>query len=85
MLSVYFWMLNAEIENSFEIKGVENHEKTRRQRELKYFLFIFFNQGHCYYHGNVRGYPDSSVSLSTCSGLRWANVLVMLELLNKSP
>ncbi|KAF1532436.1 Disintegrin and metalloproteinase domain-containing protein 12, partial [Eudyptes chrysocome] len=25
--------------------------------------------GHCYYHGNVRGYPDSSVSLSTCSGL----------------
>ncbi|XP_072727093.1 disintegrin and metalloproteinase domain-containing protein 12 isoform X3 [Ciconia boyciana] len=26
--------------------------------------------GHCYYHGNVRGYPDSSVSLSTCSGLR---------------
>uniref|UniRef100_A0A8V0XGA3 ADAM metallopeptidase domain 12 n=2 Tax=Gallus gallus TaxID=9031 RepID=A0A8V0XGA3_CHICK len=26
--------------------------------------------GHCYYHGNVRGYPSSSVSLSTCSGLR---------------
>uniref|UniRef100_A0A8B9G746 Disintegrin and metalloproteinase domain-containing protein 12 n=1 Tax=Amazona collaria TaxID=241587 RepID=A0A8B9G746_9PSIT len=26
--------------------------------------------GHCYYHGHVRGYPDSSVSLSTCSGLR---------------
>ncbi|KAM6306063.1 disintegrin and metalloproteinase domain-containing protein 12 isoform 2-T2 [Aegotheles albertisi] len=26
--------------------------------------------GHCYYHGNVQGYPDSSVSLSTCSGLR---------------
>uniref|UniRef100_A0A8B9QH85 ADAM metallopeptidase domain 12 n=1 Tax=Apteryx owenii TaxID=8824 RepID=A0A8B9QH85_APTOW len=26
--------------------------------------------GHCYYHGNVRGYPDSAVSLSTCSGLR---------------
>ncbi|KAF1464677.1 Disintegrin and metalloproteinase domain-containing protein 12, partial [Pygoscelis antarcticus] len=25
--------------------------------------------GHCYYHGNVQGYPDSSVSLSTCSGL----------------
>ncbi|XP_019358530.1 PREDICTED: disintegrin and metalloproteinase domain-containing protein 12 isoform X3 [Gavialis gangeticus] len=26
--------------------------------------------GHCYYHGNVQRYPDSSVSLSTCSGLR---------------
>uniref|UniRef100_A0A672TU61 ADAM metallopeptidase domain 12 n=1 Tax=Strigops habroptila TaxID=2489341 RepID=A0A672TU61_STRHB len=26
--------------------------------------------GHCYYHGHVRGYPGSSVSLSTCSGLR---------------
>uniref|UniRef100_A0A8C4P498 ADAM metallopeptidase domain 12 n=1 Tax=Dromaius novaehollandiae TaxID=8790 RepID=A0A8C4P498_DRONO len=26
--------------------------------------------GHCYYHGNVRGYPDSAVSLSTCFGLR---------------
>uniref|UniRef100_A0A8D2Q151 ADAM metallopeptidase domain 12 n=1 Tax=Zosterops lateralis melanops TaxID=1220523 RepID=A0A8D2Q151_ZOSLA len=26
--------------------------------------------GHCYYHGQVQGYPESSVSLSTCSGLR---------------
>uniref|UniRef100_A0A8D0H0C9 ADAM metallopeptidase domain 12 n=1 Tax=Sphenodon punctatus TaxID=8508 RepID=A0A8D0H0C9_SPHPU len=26
--------------------------------------------GHCYYHGHVQGYPDSAVSLSTCSGLR---------------
>ncbi|XP_032031182.1 disintegrin and metalloproteinase domain-containing protein 12 [Hylobates moloch] len=26
--------------------------------------------GHCYYHGRVRGYSDSAVSLSTCSGLR---------------
>uniref|UniRef100_A0A2I3RH71 ADAM metallopeptidase domain 12 n=1 Tax=Pan troglodytes TaxID=9598 RepID=A0A2I3RH71_PANTR len=26
--------------------------------------------GHCYYHGHVRGYSDSAVSLSTCSGLR---------------
>uniref|UniRef100_A0A8C3J2C0 ADAM metallopeptidase domain 12 n=1 Tax=Chrysemys picta bellii TaxID=8478 RepID=A0A8C3J2C0_CHRPI len=26
--------------------------------------------GHCYYHGTVQGYPDSAVSLSTCSGLR---------------
>ncbi|KAM6935630.1 LOW QUALITY PROTEIN: uncharacterized protein adam15 [Lycodopsis pacificus] len=25
---------------------------------------------HCYYHGNVRGYPQSRVALSTCSGLR---------------
>ncbi|XP_015723078.1 disintegrin and metalloproteinase domain-containing protein 12 isoform X1 [Coturnix japonica] len=31
--------------------------------------------GHCYYHGNVRGYPSSSVSLSTCSGLRGIIVL----------
>uniref|UniRef100_A0A8B9DC30 ADAM metallopeptidase domain 12 n=1 Tax=Anser cygnoides TaxID=8845 RepID=A0A8B9DC30_ANSCY len=39
--------------------------------------------GHCYYHGNVRGYPDSSVSLSTCSGLRgiivFANKSYILE------
>ncbi|RMC11260.1 hypothetical protein DUI87_11378 [Hirundo rustica rustica] len=26
--------------------------------------------GHCYYHGQVQGYPESSVSLSSCSGLR---------------
>ncbi|XP_043912115.1 disintegrin and metalloproteinase domain-containing protein 12 [Protopterus annectens] len=26
--------------------------------------------GHCYYHGNVQGYPNSAVTLSTCSGLR---------------
>ncbi|XP_074539619.1 disintegrin and metalloproteinase domain-containing protein 12 isoform X2 [Halichoeres trimaculatus] len=25
---------------------------------------------HCYYHGNVRGFPRSRVALSTCSGLR---------------
>uniref|UniRef100_A0A8C2X6Q1 ADAM metallopeptidase domain 15 n=1 Tax=Cyclopterus lumpus TaxID=8103 RepID=A0A8C2X6Q1_CYCLU len=24
---------------------------------------------HCYYHGNVRGFPQSRVALSTCSGL----------------
>uniref|UniRef100_A0A8C9L650 ADAM metallopeptidase domain 12 n=1 Tax=Pavo cristatus TaxID=9049 RepID=A0A8C9L650_PAVCR len=40
-----------------------------RNEVLKYYLFSC-NQGHCYYHGNVRGYPSSSVSLSTCSGLR---------------
>uniref|UniRef100_F6YJ38 ADAM metallopeptidase domain 12 n=1 Tax=Macaca mulatta TaxID=9544 RepID=F6YJ38_MACMU len=32
--------------------------------------------GHCYYHGHVRGYSDSAVSLSTCSGLRG---LIMFE------
>ncbi|XP_017393386.1 disintegrin and metalloproteinase domain-containing protein 12 [Cebus imitator] len=32
--------------------------------------------GHCYYHGHVRGYSDSVVSLSTCSGLRG---LIMFE------
>ncbi|CAN9514460.1 unnamed protein product [Ophioblennius macclurei] len=25
---------------------------------------------HCYYHGNVRGFPRSRVAVSTCSGLR---------------
>ncbi|KAM6910502.1 disintegrin and metalloproteinase domain-containing protein 12 [Xenentodon cancila] len=25
---------------------------------------------HCYYHGNIRGFPQSRVALSTCSGLR---------------
>ncbi|XP_077950391.1 disintegrin and metalloproteinase domain-containing protein 12 isoform X3 [Gasterosteus aculeatus] len=25
---------------------------------------------HCYYHGNIRGFPHSRVALSTCSGLR---------------
>ncbi|XP_023820253.1 disintegrin and metalloproteinase domain-containing protein 15 isoform X4 [Oryzias latipes] len=25
---------------------------------------------HCYYHGNVRGFPQSRVAVSTCSGLR---------------
>ncbi|ELW69675.1 Disintegrin and metalloproteinase domain-containing protein 12 [Tupaia chinensis] len=34
------------------------------------------NQGHCYYHGHVQGYTDSTVSLSTCSGLRG---LIMFE------
>uniref|UniRef100_A0A8C5L1J5 ADAM metallopeptidase domain 12 n=1 Tax=Jaculus jaculus TaxID=51337 RepID=A0A8C5L1J5_JACJA len=32
--------------------------------------------GHCYYHGHVRGYAGSVVSLSTCSGLRG---LIMFE------
>ncbi|XP_041843012.1 disintegrin and metalloproteinase domain-containing protein 15 isoform X2 [Melanotaenia boesemani] len=30
---------------------------------------------HCYYHGNVRGFPQSRVALSTCSGLRGIIVL----------
>ncbi|XP_077455151.1 disintegrin and metalloproteinase domain-containing protein 12 isoform X2 [Stigmatopora argus] len=25
---------------------------------------------HCYYHGNVRGFPSSRVAISTCAGLR---------------
>ncbi|XP_017545653.1 disintegrin and metalloproteinase domain-containing protein 19 isoform X1 [Pygocentrus nattereri] len=28
------------------------------------------NRDHCYYHGAVKGVPDSSVVLSTCAGLR---------------
>lgn len=60
-----------------------NREKTRLLRVLKCFLSSC-NQGHCYYHGNVRGYPSSSVSLSTCSGLRWADALLTLQLINKS-
>ncbi|KAJ8386505.1 hypothetical protein AAFF_G00169750 [Aldrovandia affinis] len=31
--------------------------------------------GHCYYHGSVRGFPRSTVALSTCSGLRGAIVI----------
>ncbi|XP_047217575.1 disintegrin and metalloproteinase domain-containing protein 15 isoform X3 [Girardinichthys multiradiatus] len=30
---------------------------------------------HCYYHGSVRGFPQSRVALSTCSGLRGVLVL----------
>ncbi|XP_078420995.1 disintegrin and metalloproteinase domain-containing protein 12 isoform X3 [Cetorhinus maximus] len=30
--------------------------------------------GHCYYHGHVQGYSQSTVSLSTCSGLRAENL-----------
>uniref|UniRef100_A0AAQ5Z857 ADAM metallopeptidase domain 9 n=1 Tax=Amphiprion ocellaris TaxID=80972 RepID=A0AAQ5Z857_AMPOC len=33
------------------------------------FLLLFF-QVHCYYHGEVEGYENSVVALSTCSGLR---------------
>uniref|UniRef100_A0A8C5GCN1 Disintegrin and metalloproteinase domain-containing protein 11-like n=1 Tax=Gouania willdenowi TaxID=441366 RepID=A0A8C5GCN1_GOUWI len=33
-------------------------------------IFIWFQGSeHCYYHGNVRGIPDSWVALSTCNGL----------------
>lgn len=32
-------------------------------------------QEHCYYHGEVEGYEDSMVALSTCSGLRGVIVI----------
>uniref|UniRef100_A0A2I3HJS4 ADAM metallopeptidase domain 32 n=1 Tax=Nomascus leucogenys TaxID=61853 RepID=A0A2I3HJS4_NOMLE len=45
------------------------------------FMIYLYNQGsmnahssdiqtQCYYQGNIEGYPDSMVTLSTCSGLR---------------
>lgn len=65
---------------------MENHEKTGEQRAFVTIetLSLFCHQDHCYYHGAVRGFPGSSVSLSTCSGLRWApkgTILVSVELL----
>uniref|UniRef100_A0A8D3BM44 ADAM metallopeptidase domain 19a n=1 Tax=Scophthalmus maximus TaxID=52904 RepID=A0A8D3BM44_SCOMX len=33
-----------------------------------FFLF----QDHCFYHGHVRGHPESWVALSTCSGVRYS-------------
>uniref|UniRef100_A0A667XDW7 ADAM metallopeptidase domain 9b n=1 Tax=Myripristis murdjan TaxID=586833 RepID=A0A667XDW7_9TELE len=32
-------------------------------------LYTFYSQEHCYYHGEVEGYDNSLVALSTCSGL----------------
>lgn len=34
-----------------------------------FFLHLF--QDHCFYHGHVRGHPESWVALSTCSGVRY--------------
>ncbi|KAK2519522.1 Adam12 [Columba guinea] len=61
-----------EIDDHFELKGMENHEKTGEQRAFVTIetLCLFCHQDHCHYHGAVRGFPGSSVSLSTCSGLR---------------
>lgn len=28
-------------------------------------------QNHCFYHGRVRGHPDSWIAVSTCSGVRY--------------
>uniref|UniRef100_A0A3Q1GMD2 ADAM metallopeptidase domain 9b n=1 Tax=Acanthochromis polyacanthus TaxID=80966 RepID=A0A3Q1GMD2_9TELE len=33
-------------------------------------FLLFYFQVHCYYHGEVEGYENSVVALSTCSGLR---------------
>uniref|UniRef100_A0A7N8WRX8 ADAM metallopeptidase domain 19a n=1 Tax=Mastacembelus armatus TaxID=205130 RepID=A0A7N8WRX8_9TELE len=33
----------------------------------------FLLQDHCFYHGHVRGHPESWVALSTCSGIRSVN------------
>lgn len=36
----------------------------------------FVPQVHCYYHGEVEGYENSVVAVSTCSGLRFVHYLV---------
>lgn len=34
-------------------------------------FFLCISQVHCYYHGEVEGYKNSLVAVSTCSGLRY--------------
>ncbi|XP_076743695.1 disintegrin and metalloproteinase domain-containing protein 9-like [Maylandia zebra] len=37
------------------------------------------NQVHCYYHGEVEGYKNSLVAVSTCSGLSSATTIWLLS------
>lgn len=36
-----------------------------------FLMCSYFFQKNCYYHGEVQAHPDSDVTLSVCSGLRW--------------
>uniref|UniRef100_A0A8C9XN23 ADAM metallopeptidase domain 19a n=1 Tax=Sander lucioperca TaxID=283035 RepID=A0A8C9XN23_SANLU len=49
-------------------KGHEGLSTHFTDIDCNYFLF----QDHCFYHGHVRGHPDSWVALSTCSGVRYS-------------
>lgn len=60
----------------------KNHELLPKPPNVFYYLpngtgmsMIADPVTHCYYHGNVRGFPQSRVALSTCAGLRGVIVL----------
>lgn len=58
------------MQNIDSLLASHKHDHTFRSAppciDCNHFLF----QDHCFYHGRVRGHPESWVALSTCSGIR---------------
>ncbi|XP_029977977.1 disintegrin and metalloproteinase domain-containing protein 9-like [Sphaeramia orbicularis] len=66
------------ISYSLNIKDKKHYLHLKKNRDFLHPNFVQYSGGkstfpkqhvHCYYHGEVEGYPDSLVALSTCSGL----------------
>lgn len=66
------------ISYSLIINNKKHHLHLKKNRDFLHPNFVQYSGGkstfpkqhvHCYYHGEVEGYPDSLVALSTCSGL----------------
>ncbi|XP_042192730.1 disintegrin and metalloproteinase domain-containing protein 12 isoform X3 [Callorhinchus milii] len=61
--------LIIELERN-EVLFADNYTETHYLHDGSAITNTQNHTGHCYYHGHVQGYPQSTVSLSTCSGLR---------------
>lgn len=66
------------ISYSVNINNKKHHLHLKKNRDFLHPNFVQYSGSkstfpkprvHCYYHGEVEGYPDSLVALSTCSGL----------------
>ena len=62
----------------FSIKSFNGFKMLLRRSLECGHVILLVSQDHCYYHGKIVNDSKSSVSLSTCDGLRWVQHSALL-------